>query len=219
MPGTSKHSRRSHAKAIALAGLATMLLALPGCYPRQSIPSDPSEGARPAATPPKAKLVIKDDVDTPKAAKPEATKAEATTTEAPKVAPVQAEPVQAEPVQAEPVQAEPVQAEPAKADEPKPEAAPAPKAQDNATASAATSEAPAGSYYVQIGSFATAKNAEGAVSWLKEKGYTQARIVLMPQGATTYHRVQTGPFPSYAAARKVLEELKLSWPQVFIPGD
>lgn len=119
-----------------------------------------------------------------------------------------AEPAKAQPTKAEPAKAGPEQASPA--------AAPEQAAQDNATAA---KDAALNTYYVQIGSFATAKNAEGAVAWLKEKGYAQARIVLMDQSGTTYHRVQAGPYPSYAAARKVLEELKPAWPQVFIPGD
>jgi cell division septation protein DedD len=72
---------------------------------------------------------------------------------------------------------------------------------------------------VQIASFSTEKNAESALAWLKDKGYTQARVVSVDQGGTVYHRVQAGPFQDLAAARKALEELKASWPQAFIPAD
>ena len=65
----------------------------------------------------------------------------------------------------------------------------------------------------------TEKNAEGAVAWLKERGYAEARIVRVEQGQTAYLRVQAGPFQGYAPARKALDELKKDWPQAFIPGD
>jgi cell division septation protein DedD len=72
---------------------------------------------------------------------------------------------------------------------------------------------------VQIASFTTEKNAEGALSWLKQKGYSEARVVRVEQGQTVYHRVQAGPFQDLDAARKALEELKTDWPQAFIPAD
>lgn len=72
---------------------------------------------------------------------------------------------------------------------------------------------------VQIASFSTEKNAQGALSWLKEKGYSESRVVRVEQGQTVYHRVQAGPFQDLDAARKALEELKADWPQAFIPAD
>jgi hypothetical protein len=72
---------------------------------------------------------------------------------------------------------------------------------------------------VQIASFGTEKNAQGALSWLKEKGYSESRVVRVEQGQTVYHRVQAGPFQDLDAARKALEELKADWPQAFIPAD
>jgi len=72
---------------------------------------------------------------------------------------------------------------------------------------------------VQIASFNTEKNAQGALSWLKEKGYSESRVVRVEQGLTVYHRVQAGPFQDLDAARKALEELKITWPQAFIPAD
>lgn len=72
---------------------------------------------------------------------------------------------------------------------------------------------------VQIASFGTEKNAQGARSWLKEKGYSESRVVRVEQGQTVYHRVQAGPFQDLDAARKALEELKADWPQAFIPAD
>lgn len=72
---------------------------------------------------------------------------------------------------------------------------------------------------VQIASFSTEKNAQGALAWLKEKGYSEARVVRVEQGQTVYHRVQAGPFQDLDAARKALEELKTDWPQAFIPAD
>jgi len=72
---------------------------------------------------------------------------------------------------------------------------------------------------VQIASFSTEKNAQGALAWLKDKGYSEARVVRVEQGQTVYHRVQAGPFQDLDAARKALEELKNDWPQAFIPAD
>ncbi|MBI5520175.1 MAG: SPOR domain-containing protein [Desulfovibrio sp.] len=72
---------------------------------------------------------------------------------------------------------------------------------------------------VQIASFTTEKNAEAAVAWLKEKGYSQTRVVRVEQGGTAFHRVQAGPFQDPAAAREALEKLKADWPQAFIPAD
>ncbi len=72
---------------------------------------------------------------------------------------------------------------------------------------------------VQIASFNTEKNAQGALAWLKEKGYSESRVVRVEQGLTVYHRVQAGPFQDLDAARKALEELKVTWPQAFIPAD
>ena len=92
-------------------------------------------------------------------------------------------------------------------------------AQQNATAQAPAKGADLHEYYVQTGAFATEKNADGAVAWLKEKGYSQTRIVRVEQGQATYLRVQAGPFQGYAPARKALDELKPFWPQAFIPGD
>jgi len=75
------------------------------------------------------------------------------------------------------------------------------------------------SLLVQIASFNTEKNAQGALSWLKGKGYSEARVVRVEQGQAVYHRVQAGPFQDPAATRKALEELKADWPQAFIPAD
>jgi len=74
-------------------------------------------------------------------------------------------------------------------------------------------------YLVQIASFSTEKNANAALTWLKDKGYSDARITRAEQAQTVYHRVQAGPFQDLAAARKALEELKADWPQAFIPAD
>jgi len=72
---------------------------------------------------------------------------------------------------------------------------------------------------VQIASFSTEKNAQSALSWLKDKGYSESRVVRVEQGLTVFHRVQAGPFQDLDAARKALEELKADWPQAFIPAD
>lgn len=114
--------------------------------------------------------------------------------------------------------------------EPKAEAAkpapPTPSAQaeaaqklDAAQAAAAQAVAAPRTAMVQIASFTTEKNAQGALAWLREKGYAEARVVRVEQGPAVFHRVQAGPFQDLAAARKALEELKAQWPQAFIPAD
>ncbi len=149
------------------------------------------------------------------AAKPALAKAE-TKVEAPKTAAVvetmkaEAE-AAAQPVQAVPAKPEPSEA--AKAEQAAEQAAAAKKAAEQAAHAAPKIPA------VQIASFTTEKNAEGALSWLKEKGYSEARVVRVEQGQTVYHRVQAGPFQDLDAARKALEELKTDWPQAFIPAD
>jgi hypothetical protein len=87
---------------------------------------------------------------------------------------------------------------------------------DAATGTATEAARPA---IVQIASFSTEKNAQGALAWLKEKGYSESRVVRVEQGLTVFHRVQAGPFQDLDAARKALEELKITWPQAFIPAD
>ncbi|MDR3640891.1 MAG: SPOR domain-containing protein [Humidesulfovibrio sp.] len=72
---------------------------------------------------------------------------------------------------------------------------------------------------VQIASFSTEKNADAALAWLKDKGFSEARVERVEQGQAVYHRVQAGPFQDLAAAHKALEELKADWPQAFIPAD
>lgn len=72
---------------------------------------------------------------------------------------------------------------------------------------------------VQIASFSSEKYAQGALSWLREKGYSEARLVRVEQDQTVYQRVQVGPFQDPAATHKALEELKTVWPQAFIPVD
>ena len=105
-------------------------------------------------------------------------------------------------------------------------AAPIPSAQaeaaqklDAAQAAATQAATTPRAAMVQIASFTTEKNAQGALSWLKEKGYAEARVVRVEQGQAVFHRVQAGPFQDLAAARKALEELKAQWPQAFIPAD
>ncbi|MHC1752640.1 SPOR domain-containing protein [Humidesulfovibrio sp.] len=149
------------------------------------------------------------------AAKEAPAKAEAVKTEAPKTAAV-VETMKAEAeAAAQPAQAvaKPEPSEAAKAEQAADQAAAAKKAAEQAAHTAPRTPA------VQIASFTTEKNAEGALSWLKEKGYSEARVVRVEQGQTVYHRVQAGPFQDLDAARKALEELKSDWPQAFIPAD
>ena len=162
-----------------------------------------------------AKAEAKVEIVKPEPAKGETAKAEAKGV-APKTATVvetmKAEAVAAaEPTQS--AQAKPEPSDAAKAEQAADQADAAKKAAEQAAHAAPKTPA------VQIASFTTEKNAEGALSWLKDRGYSEARVVRVEQGQAVYHRVQAGPFQDLDAARKALEELKSDWPQAFIPAD
>lgn len=213
------------------ASALALFLLLPACTPRQPIPSDPpppdlawqepapAEQASPGAAPapaPAAKVA-----PAPKAAKP-AAKVEAK----PEVK-IEAKPVEVK-AETKPeikVEAKPVEVK-TEANPGAQPVAPVPSATASASqqldaAHAAAVQAPVAERpaLVQIASFNTEKNAQGALSWLKQKGYAEARVVRVEQGQTVFHRVQAGPFQDLAAARKALEELRADWPQAFIPAD
>jgi len=105
---------------------------------------------------------------------------------------------------------------------------PTPVAATATTAAAATpvatvegAEKPAKAYvaYVQIASFTSRVYADGAAAWMKAHGYESVRVVDVEQGETTLHRVQAGPYQDPVAAHKALDDLKVNWPQSFIPAD
>jgi len=54
---------------------------------------------------------------------------------------------------------------------------------------------------------------------MKAHGYESVRVVDVEQGETTLHRVQAGPYQDPVAAHKALDDLKVNWPQSFIPAD
>lgn len=91
----------------------------------------------------------------------------------------------------------------------------------SATVAAASADKPAKPYvaYVQIASFTSRANADAAAAWLKAHGYASARVVDVEQGDMALHRVQTGPYQDPVATHKALDELKINWPQSFIPAD
>lgn len=72
---------------------------------------------------------------------------------------------------------------------------------------------------VQVGAFGTEKNAEAAMARLREKGFSELRVLRLERDQGVLHRVQAGPFQDLATARKALEELRNDWPQAFIPAD
>ena len=133
----------------------------------------------------------------------------------------------ATPVTAQPAEAAaaPAQAEPAPVAAPAPSqtspepATPAAQKMDTAEAQTAQTAAALRQEYVQIGAFATETNAQGALTWLKAKGFDSVRVVRVEQGQGVLFRVQAGPFQDLMAAHKVLDVLKRDWPQAFIPGD
>lgn len=99
-------------------------------------------------------------------------------------------------------------AEPAAAPSPAPapapaKAEPAPPAKPTPTEPAvAASRGPAPGWYVQIGSFADAGNANTIIDLLKKLGYNGASTDVV-SGNASLHRVRLGPFQSEAAARQV----------------
>ncbi|MDO9083254.1 MAG: SPOR domain-containing protein [Humidesulfovibrio sp.] len=194
MPGTRLPKQSGPLAVQALTALAlAALLGLGGCSPRRPIPSDQPRARSAEPAPAAAALEPATVVAEPAAVVVETTPA-----------PVQAEPASAPLLPAGPA---PVQAIQEK------DVADAPAAQTAAAVQAARQ------YYVQIGAFGTEANAQGALTWLKGKGYEAARTVRVDQGQTVLFRVQAGPFQDLAAVHKALDALKADWPQAFIPGD
>jgi DedD protein len=63
-----------------------------------------------------------------------------------------------------------------------------------------------GQWYVQVGSFSQAANAERYAKQLREQGFTP--VLLPPSGAKGLIRVRVGPARSRDAAAALLERLK-----------
>jgi len=215
MPGIRK-AKHFHTLAAVLLTLAVLSL-LPGCYaPRRSIPSDP------AGATPQTRAQAAAAVGAEAAPEPEPVMAAPTPAPAPAPEPA-AEPAPAK-TETAPAKTEtaPAKAEAAQAQAAEPAAAQAQTEKAaTETQAARTDAAPAAirQYSVQIGAFGTEKNAQGAVNWLKEKGFDSARMVRVEQGQSVLYRVRTGALQDLAAASKALETLKADWPQAFIPAD
>ncbi len=75
------------------------------------------------------------------------------------------------------------------------------------TKPAATTSAAKGSYWVQVGSFATMDAAEKTKKELSAKGYTSS-IQSITANGKTYHRVKIGPYTSRADVDTLLPKIK-----------
>ena len=177
-----------------------------------------AEAAAPASEKVEPAQVIAPSADAPKA---ESAKAEPTKVKVVKVEPGKAE---AAPSGDPLAKADATAPEATKPEAAKTEAAKTEAAKTDPAAAEAAPKAPL--YYVQMGSFTSDKNAEGAVAWLRANGFESSRVVKVEQGGgaagtapTTLHRVQAGPFQDLVAAHKALDGLKINWPQAFIPAD
>ena len=91
--------------------------------------------------------------------------------------------------------------------------APAPQAQKPAPAQTAKPAAPVaantanGSYWVQVGSYATTDAAEKTKKDLAAKGYTSS-IQSITANGKTYHRVKVGPYASKTEVDSILPKIK-----------
>ena len=95
---------------------------------------------------------------------------------------------------------------------PKPAASTQPAAkpaqtQTQATKPAASATAAKGSYWVQVGSYATMDAAEKTKKELSAKGYTSS-IQSITANGKTYHRVKIGPYTSRADVDSLLPKIK-----------
>lgn len=72
-----------------------------------------------------------------------------------------------------------------------------------------------GTFYVQVGAFSSAQNADGLVSQMKGSG-RQARKVSAPNGMW---RVQVGPYASTSEAERIAGQLHTQFPNNFVIAD
>lgn len=86
-------------------------------------------------------------------------------------------------------------------------AKPAAQTQTTAAKPAATATAAKGSYWVQVGSYATTDAAEKTKKDLAAKGYTSS-IQSITANGKTYHRVKIGPYTSRADVDTLLPKIK-----------
>lgn len=86
-------------------------------------------------------------------------------------------------------------------------AKPAAQTQTTAAKPAATATAAKGSYWVQVGSYATTDAAEKTKKDLAAKGYTSS-IQSITANGKTYHRVKIGPYASRADVDTLLPKIK-----------
>lgn len=75
------------------------------------------------------------------------------------------------------------------------------------------------SYYIQVGSFLSQKNAAAKLSQLKGQSHAKARMVRAKVSGQHYWRVQAGPYPEISSAQKALQRLSRSHPGSFMIAD
>ncbi len=92
---------------------------------------------------------------------------------------------------------------------------PAPvRAVANAPVKQVVAQAP--KYYIQVGTFAQAQNAQSVVSHLVRSGYGGSRVTTMDTGGRSLYCVQAGAFYRFDQAEKALMKLKRQFPSSFL---
>ena len=181
--------------------------------------ASPAPAAEQKAPEPKATAAPKTAQTPTPAAKPEVKKTPVQTPQTPAAKPApQAKPTQpSQPAQTKPATPAP-KATPAPATKPAPTTqqqtkpaqtqAPAAKpAQTQQAKPAATTTAAKGSFWVQVGSYATKDAAEKTKQDLTAKGYTSS-IQSITANGKTYHRVKIGPYATRAEVDSLLPKIK-----------
>ncbi|MFW5730035.1 MAG: septal ring lytic transglycosylase RlpA family protein [Desulfonatronovibrionaceae bacterium] len=77
----------------------------------------------------------------------------------------------------------------------------------------------AGSFFVQVGSFASRQNAVRMQESFQKKGFSETRIKQALKNGRKLFRVQAGEFTNLAQAEQALERLKKNSPRAFIIAD
>ena len=163
--------------------------------------ASPAPAAEQKAPEPKATAAPKTAQTPTPTAKPEVKKTPVQTPQTPAAKPApQAKPTQP----SQPAQTKP--ATPAPKATPAPATKPAPTTQQQ-TKPAATTTAAKGSFWVQVGSYATKDAAEKTKQDLTAKGYTSS-IQSITANGKTYHRVKIGPYATRAEVDSLLPKIK-----------
>ena len=168
--------------------------------PEQKAPDQKATPAPAAPSKPEIKKTPVQTAQTPApAAKPEVKK-----TPVQPATPAPTKQAQAPAPKATPAPATTQQTKPAASTQP---AAKPAQTQTQAAKPAASATAAKGSYWVQVGSYATMDAAEKAKKDLTAKGYTSS-IQTIAKDGKTYHRVKIGPYASRSEVDTLLPKIK-----------